>query len=54
MVVISIIAVLIGISIPRFKGMQEEASIAAIQAELASFDAAAKAYMANHHGQLPE
>jgi general secretion pathway protein G len=44
LVVISVIAILIGIAIPRFKGMQDEANIIKAKAELRTVQAAMESY----------
>ncbi len=48
LVVISVIAILIGIAIPRFKGMQDEANTLKAKAELKTFQAAMESYRNNH------
>lgn len=53
LVVISVIAVLVGISIPKFKGMQNEAKIAKAKAELKTLQAAVESYKNNNANTLP-
>jgi len=47
LVVISVIAILVGIAIPRFKGMQDEANISKAQAELRVMQTAIESYYMN-------
>jgi len=49
LVVISVIAILIGVAYPRFKGMQDEANISKAKAELSTMQAAVESY--NLHQQ---
>ncbi|MBF0122355.1 MAG: prepilin-type N-terminal cleavage/methylation domain-containing protein [Candidatus Omnitrophica bacterium] len=53
LVVISVIAILIGIAIPRFKGMQDEANILKMRAELRTIQAAIESYK-NQIGEYPD
>ncbi len=53
LVVISVIAVLIGIAIPRFKGLQDEAKIVKAKAEVRTLKAAVESYKNNNNGALP-
>ena len=48
LVVISVIAILIGIAIPRFKGMQDEANIIKAKSELRTIQAAMESYKNNY------
>jgi len=47
LVVISVIAILVGIAIPRFKGMQDEANISKAKAELRVLQTAVESYYMN-------
>ncbi len=47
LVVISVIAILIGIAIPRFKGMQDEANIIKVKSELKTIQAAMESFKNN-------
>lgn len=47
LVVISVIAILVGIAIPRFKGMQDEANISKAQAELRVLQTAIESHYMN-------
>jgi general secretion pathway protein G len=47
LVVISVIAILIGIAVPRFKGMQDEANISKANAELRVLETAVESYNMN-------
>src|SRR3989338_10720281 len=47
LVVISVIAILVGIAIPRFKGMQDEANTSKAQAELRVMQTAIESYYMN-------
>ena len=47
LVVISVIAILVGIAIPRFKGMQDEANISKSKAELRVIQTAIESYYMN-------
>lgn len=49
LVVISVIAILIGIAIPRFKGMQDEAGIIKAKSELKTIQAAMESYRNQHN-----
>ncbi|MEI6438475.1 MAG: prepilin-type N-terminal cleavage/methylation domain-containing protein [Candidatus Omnitrophota bacterium] len=53
LVVISVIAVLIGISVPRFKGLQDAAKITQVASELKTLQAAVESYKNNHNGTVP-
>jgi len=46
-VVISVIAILVGIAIPRFKGMQDEANISKVKAELRVMQTAIESHYMN-------
>ena len=47
LVVISVIAILVGIAIPRFKGMQDEANVSKAQAELRVLQTAIESHYMN-------
>ncbi len=47
LVVISVIAILIGIAIPRFKGLQDEARVAKAKAEVKTLQAAVESFKNN-------
>jgi len=49
MIVMAVMAILIGIALPRFKGMRDEANIAKAQGELRALKTAIESY-AMHHG----
>ena len=48
LVVIAVISILIGIAIPRIKGMQDEANLAKAKAELKTMQTAVESYYINH------
>ncbi|MEI6438473.1 MAG: prepilin-type N-terminal cleavage/methylation domain-containing protein [Candidatus Omnitrophota bacterium] len=48
LVVISVIAILIGIAVPRFKGMQDAANIIKVKSELKTIQSAMESYKNNH------
>ena len=52
LIVIAVIAILVGIAVPRFMGMREEGNIAKAQAELHALQAGVEAYQI-HHLVLP-
>lgn len=47
LVVISVLVILIGIAIPRFKGMQDAARVAQVKGELQTMQAAVESYYIN-------
>lgn len=47
LIVISVLVILIGIAIPRFKGMQDAAKISQVKAELQTVQAAVESYYTN-------
>ena len=47
LVVLTVIAILIGIAVPRFKGMQDQGNIAKAQSELRTLQAAVETYRIN-------
>ncbi|MCA9394838.1 MAG: prepilin-type N-terminal cleavage/methylation domain-containing protein [Candidatus Omnitrophica bacterium] len=49
MVVMVVIAILVGIAIPRFKGMQDEANITKAQSELKTLQVAVESYRSNQN-----
>ncbi|MBF0522716.1 MAG: type II secretion system protein GspG [Candidatus Omnitrophica bacterium] len=51
-VVVSVIAILLGVALPRLKGMQEEAKITQVKSELKTLQAAVEAYKI-HQGSYP-
>ena len=53
LVVISVIAILVGIAIPRFKGMQDEANGSKAQAELRVLQTAVESYYMNQSNTYP-
>lgn len=53
LVVVSVIAILIGIAVPRFKGMQDEANIIKARSELKTVQAAMESYR-NQNGAYAE
>jgi len=53
LVVISVIAILIGIAIPRFKGMQDAANAIKAKSELRSIQAAIESYISVYKVYLP-
>lgn len=52
LIVISVIAILVGIALPRFKGMQDEGNIAKAKGELRMLQTAIESYKI-HYGALP-
>ena len=53
LVVISVISILVGIAIPRFKGMQDEANGSKVQAELRVLQTAIESYYMNQSNTYP-
>lgn len=53
LVVIAVIAILVGIAIPRFKGMQDEGNIAKAKAELRTLQAAVESYYIHNNNAYP-
>lgn len=49
MVVMVVISILIGIAIPRFKGMQDQANVSKAQMELRTIQAAVESYYVNQN-----
>jgi len=52
LIVISVIAILVGIALPRFKGMQDEGNIAKAKGELRTIQTAAESYYI-HNSTMP-
>ncbi len=52
LVVLSVIAILIGIAVPRFKGMQDEANITKAKSEMKVYQSAIESYK-NNTGAYP-
>jgi len=52
LIVIAVIAILVGIALPRFKGMQDEGNIAKAKGELRMLQTAVESYKV-HVGSLP-
>jgi len=52
MIVMAVIAILVGIALPRFKGMREEANIAKADGELRALKTAVESYYI-HQGSYP-
>ena len=52
LIVIAVIAILVGIALPRFKGMQDEGNIAKAKGELRMLQTAVESYKI-HYGALP-
>jgi general secretion pathway protein G len=53
LIVITVIAILIGIALPRFRGMQEEGNIAKAAGELRGLAAAVESYYIHNSRQYP-
>jgi general secretion pathway protein G len=53
LIVIAIIAILLGIALPRFRGMQEEGNIAKAKAELRTLQTAVESYYIHHNSTYP-
>jgi prepilin-type N-terminal cleavage/methylation domain-containing protein len=53
MIVIAVIAILVGIALPRFKGMQDEGNIAKAKGELRMLQTAVESYAIHHDNTLP-
>lgn len=51
LVVISVIAILLGVIIPRFKGMQQEANTSKVKAELKTLQTAVESWYIHHTPQ---
>lgn len=53
LVVLAVLAILIGIAVPRIKGMQEQANITKAKTELKTIQLAVESYYLNH-GEYPD
>jgi general secretion pathway protein G len=53
LIVIMVIAILIGIALPRFRGMQEEGNIAKAKGELVTLQAAVESYYMHNNNAYP-
>lgn len=53
LVVIAVIAILVGIALPRFKGMQDEGNIAKAKAELRTLQSAIESYYIHNNNAYP-
>lgn len=53
LIVIAVISILIGISLPRFKGMQDEGNIAKAKGELRTLQTAVESYYIHHSNAYP-
>lgn len=53
LIVIAVISILIGISLPRFKGMQDEGNIAKAKGELRSIQTALESYYIHNNNAYP-
>lgn len=51
MIVMAVLAILVGVAIPRFKGMRQEGNISKAQGELRTMQTAMESY-AMHHGNV--
>ncbi|PIQ89084.1 MAG: hypothetical protein COV72_04635 [Candidatus Omnitrophica bacterium CG11_big_fil_rev_8_21_14_0_20_42_13] len=53
LIVIAVISILIGIALPRFKGMQDEGNIAKAKAELRTLQSAIESYYMHNNNAYP-
>lgn len=53
LIVIAVIAILIGIALPRFRGMQEEGNIAKAKGELRTLQTAVESYYIHNNNTYP-
>lgn len=53
MIVMAVIAILIGITLPRFKGMQDEGNIAKVKGELRTLQTAVESYYIHNSNAYP-
>lgn len=53
LIVIAVIAILVGIALPRFKGMQDEGNIAKAKGELRMLQTAVESYYIHNNDTLP-
>lgn len=54
LIVIAVIAILIGIALPRFKGMQDEGNIAKAKGELRTLQTALESYYIHNNNSYPD
>ena len=53
LVVITVIAILVGLALPRFKGMQDEGNIAKVKGELRTLQSAVESYYIHNNNAYP-
>jgi prepilin-type N-terminal cleavage/methylation domain-containing protein len=53
LIVIAVVAILVGIALPRFKGMQDEGNLAKAKGELTSIQAAVESYYLHNTNTYP-
>lgn len=53
LIVIAVISILVGLALPRFKGMQDEGNIAKAKAELRTLQAAVESYYIHNNNAYP-
>lgn len=53
LIVITVIAILVGIALPRFKGMQDEGNIAKAKGELRTLETAVESYYIHNNNAYP-
>lgn len=53
LIVISVIAILVGIALPRFKGMQDEGNIAKAKGDIRMLQTAVESYYMHNNSTLP-
>ena len=53
LIVIAVIAILVGIALPRFKGMQDEGNIAKAKGELRTLQTAIESYYIHNNSTMP-
>ena len=53
LIVMAVIAILVGIALPRFKGMQDEANVAKANGELRTLKTAIESYVMHNSGTYP-
>ncbi len=54
LVVLAVLAILIGIAIPRIKGMQDQANISKVRSELKTIQTAIESYYINKNNTYPD
>jgi len=54
LVVLAVLAILIGMAVPRIKGMQEQANIAKVKSELKTIQTAIESYYINKNNIYPD